>query len=76
MFCSQATKYAENLPFQLKVVLLALAGINMLAFHALAYRQVDQWNSGPTPNSAKAAAAASLAIWISVVGLGRWIGFV
>jgi len=76
MFGSHAIKYANNLPFQLKLVLLAFAGVNMLVFHVFALQRLDEWDTGPTPNGAKAAAATSLIVWVSIVGLGRWIGFV
>jgi hypothetical protein len=76
MFCSHATKYMGILPFQLKLVLLALAGMNMLVFHFLALRRVEEWDTGPTPAGAKFAAATSLLIWLFIVGVGRWIGFV
>src|SRR5688500_17782617 len=35
MFISEAVSYATNTAFQIKVVLLILAGLNMLAFHFL-----------------------------------------
>jgi hypothetical protein len=76
MFGSHAIKYAENVPFRLKLVLLVLAGINMLLFHFFAHRRVEEWDTGPTPRGAKVAAASSLVIWLSIVGVGRWIGFV
>jgi len=77
MFSSAATSYAENVPFRIKLILLALAGINMLVFHVTAYRTAHHWNHRlPTPIAARIAGTLSLALWIGVVFFGRWIGFV
>ena len=75
MFASKATSYLENPFFQLKLAGLALAGINMLAFHLGSARRMAQWNTGVTPVSAKWAGACSLSLWVTIVALGRWIGF-
>ena len=77
MFMSAATKYYHNVPFRIKIVLLALAGINMAVFHVSAFRAVHSWNMAfPAPVAARAAASLSLLFWIGVVVAGRWIGFV
>ena len=77
MFISAAVKYAYMPQFQFKLLLIALAGINMLVFHFRTYRGVDAWDRAPvTPPLARAAATLSLVFWIGVVTLGRWIGFV
>ena len=77
MFVSAATSYYDNVPFRIKLVLLALAGLNMAIFHFTAYRVAHDWNfTFPTPQSARIAASLSLLFWIGVVVAGRWIGFV
>lgn len=77
MFVSAATSYYDNVPFRIKLVLLALAGANMALFHLTAYRAVHDWNHTlPTPQPARIAASLSLLFWIGVVVAGRWIGFV
>jgi uncharacterized protein DUF6644 len=76
LFTSNAVEYAKNLPFQMKMVLMALAGINMLAFHLVTYRSVAQWDEAPaTPPAARVAGGVSIALWIGIVAFGRWIGF-
>jgi hypothetical protein len=76
LFASNAVEYWENPAFRIKMVLLALAGMNMLVFHGLTYRGVGQWDAAPqTPLGAKIAGGTSLLLWIGVVGFGRWIGF-
>src|SRR4030081_2520794 len=44
MFVSAAVKYATDLPFQLKMLLLLFAGANMLVFHHFTYSSVENWN--------------------------------
>jgi hypothetical protein len=76
MFSSAATKYAADIPFRMKMVLLLLAGANMLVFHRVTYPGVAGWDHGvPTPRAAKAAGGLSLLFWIGVVACGRWVGF-
>ena len=77
LFSSNATKYWGTVPFRAKMLLLTLAGINMLAYHATIHRSVDLWGRRPrTPRAAKISGGLSLGLWIGVVTLGRWIGFV
>jgi hypothetical protein len=57
--------------------MLALAALNMGLFHLGAFRSVAQWDRAPArpPLAAKLAGGISLAIWVTVVALGRWVGF-
>ena len=76
MFASSATTYAADLPFRLKMVLMLLAGLNMVAFHLLPYRTVHLWDVlVHPPMAAKVMAGLSLSLWIAIVVCGRWIGF-
>jgi hypothetical protein len=76
MFISAAAKYIVDLPFQLKMVLIVLAGVNMVVFHRLTYPDVAFWDKdAPPPFRAKLAAGLSLGLWIGVVVCGRMIGF-
>jgi hypothetical protein len=77
MFSSDAVHYGHNRLFQGKLVLLALAGLNMGVFHLIGVRDIERWDEegANTPIAAKAAATVSLLLWIGVVALGRGIGF-
>jgi hypothetical protein len=76
LFTSNAVAYSKNFPFQMKMVLMALAGLNMLAFHFVTYRSVAQWDETPvTPTAARVAGGVSMALWLGIVAFGRWIGF-
>ena len=76
LFVSKATVYAYNLQFQLKMLFMLLAGINMAIFHFGIYRNVLAWNEAlPPPLPARLAGAISIGLWVTVIFLGRWIGF-
>ena len=76
MFITNATVYFHNFQFRSKMVLIALAGINMLVFELTTRRTVAQWDrDASAPPLGRAVAAASLVIWISVIVTGRMIGF-
>lgn len=75
MFAAKATEYVVNTPFRLKLICLALAGLNMLVFELITARRMADWDSGPTPMAVRVAGGLSLVFWIAVVAFGRWIGF-
>src|SRR5260221_2496609 len=65
MFAAEASKLIANPVFALKLGLILLAGVNAAIFHAGAFRGVAGWDrDAPSPPAARAAAAASLAIWL------------
>jgi hypothetical protein len=77
LFSSNATHYWGTVPFRAKMLLLALAGLNMAVFHATVHRSVEGWGRRPhAPRAAKICGGISLGLWIGVVAMGRWIGFV
>jgi hypothetical protein len=58
------------------MVMLALAGINVLVFELTSGRTIRRWDrEASAPLAGRTAAVLSLAIWISIIFLGRWIGF-
>jgi hypothetical protein len=76
MFSSDAVHYAHNFFFRGKLVLLALAGLNMAVFHLIGIGDVERWGeTRQAPVAAKAAAAVSLLVWMAVVAFGRGVGF-
>jgi hypothetical protein len=76
MFITNASVYYHNLYFRSKMLLLVLAGVNMLFFELTAGRTIHDWDQAPSaPRAGKAVAALSLATWIGVICLGRLIGF-
>ena len=72
---ARAATYIEHPPFQIKLVLLLLAGVNMAVFQFRTFRDIDDWdNAAVTPVAARVAGATSLLLWAGVVLAGRWIG--
>jgi hypothetical protein len=48
----------------------------MLVFQFITVRTVADWDQDKrAPTAARAAAMLSILLWISVIFLGRWIGF-
>jgi hypothetical protein len=75
LFSSKAVIYYGNIPFRLKMLLLVLAGLNMLWFHWIGARNAASWDLGHTPLAARIAGGLSLMLWTGIVAAGRWIGF-
>ena len=76
LFSSAAVKYSGELVFQMKMLLLALAGANMAVFHLVTFRNIHLWDEMlDTPAAARLAGGGSLALWLCVVVFGRLIGF-
>jgi len=75
MFISQASEYFANTAFRIKLVLLALAGLNMLSFELIIRRRAAACEKGSAPWPGRIAALLSLVFWIAIVFFGRRIGF-
>jgi hypothetical protein len=76
LFAANATSYVANIPFRFKMLLLLLLGINMLYFQLVTFRGVSAWDAGTPAPAARAAGLISIALWVGVIGCGRWVGFV
>lgn len=73
---TEPDQYIYNPAFQFKVLFMAIAGFNALAFYATSYRRATARGAPPeAPRLAKAIAATSLVLWISVIIWGRLITF-
>lgn len=69
MLASQFDELVANRAFLLKMGLLAVAGLNALAFHVRGgLRRLD--------TLARAQTALSLGLWLAVIVCGRWIAYV
>jgi hypothetical protein len=77
LFSSEATKMYANRAFEIKMLLIFLAGANAFVFHSLAYKSVGQWETDPVaPFSARFAGTFSILLWFGIVAAGRWIAYV
>jgi hypothetical protein len=76
MWISNATKYLANGYFVAKMILIAIAGVNMLAFHFIGSRDMARWdNDVGLPLRVRFAGGLSILLWMAIVACGRWIGF-
>ena len=68
-------EYLMNLSLQLKMLLVLIAGINLLVFYTTGiHRSLETVPAdGDASGSAKAVAAVSLTAWIFVIIMGRFI---
>jgi hypothetical protein len=74
LFCVDPLRYYRNVFFLAKLVLLALAGLNALAFHFKTYRRADRWDEDPQIiTTARLAGAASLLLWSLAIVSSRLI---
>ena len=73
---SEAEKYYHNPYFWVKMTLLVLIGIHALVFRPTVYSKTEEIDRAPAiPGRAKAAAILSLVLWLSVLTMGRLIGY-
>ena len=76
LFYGIPVKTYQNVFFRAKMILLFLAGLNALVFHAGIYRRVTAWDLDPRPPlAARIAGFASLVFWSLVVVAGRMIAY-
>lgn len=75
-FAGTPNQYIGNIGFTLKMVFIALAGINVLIFYLWIYRRIESLEPGEdAPLSAKIVAAASLFLWLGVMSFGRLLPY-
>jgi len=69
-------QYIYNPAFHVKMLLVVLAGVNVLVFYLTMFRHVKSLPpASPSPLRAKMSGAVSLACWIGVIVCGRMITF-
>jgi hypothetical protein len=77
MFVAHAGDLIANPAFALKMCLLLAAGINAAVFHSGVFRGAAAWDvDAMPPAAARAAAALSLLLWISVIACGRLLAYI
>ena len=69
-------QYLYNFAFQMKVIFMAAAGVNVLIFYSGTWRVTRAIGAGqPTPWAARIAGAVSVFLWIGVMYWGRMLTF-
>jgi hypothetical protein len=75
MFITNASTYYQNFFFRTKMVLLVLAGVNVLLFELTSGRMIHRDKDAGVSGAGKTAAVLSLVLWVAIIFMGRWIGF-
>jgi hypothetical protein len=76
LFYSHALRCYESSFFRIKLVLLVLAGINILIYHSTIDRRRVEWDKAPIPPfQARLAGSVSLFMWVSIVAVGRLMAY-
>jgi hypothetical protein len=76
LFSSEAVKMYHSPAFRIKMLLLAMAGLNALIFHRTIYRDVAHWDpASVVPARARLAGLLSLVFWIAIIAAGRAIAY-
>lgn len=76
LFLPNASSIYQNPNFQIKMVLILLAGVNMAIMELVTAKDVRVWdNDAKPPTGARIAGLLSLLFWLGVVVFGRLIGF-
>ena len=74
MFAADAAALVNSATFRLKLILIALALANAIAFRIVWRKQFERWDANPPPLG-RLMAATSILLWLSVAALGRWIAY-
>ena len=76
LFAGTPVRFVSNVFFQIKLALLALAGLNVWLFHHRLYPTVHEWGGAARPpRHARLAGAASLVLWTLALATGRLIAY-
>lgn len=76
LFWSYAAKCYNSSYFRVKMMLLVLAGVNVLVYHLTIDRRKSEWDRAPVPPSqARMAGFLSLLLWLIVVAVGRLMAY-
>src|SRR5439155_13884845 len=76
LFYAIPVRSYQSIWFRMKVVALALAGLNAFVFHRTIDQRLDEWDKDPVPpRAARLAGVRSLILWTIVVVDGRMIAY-
>ncbi len=75
-FIGDPMRYSINIGFQLKMLLILIAGINVAVYQLQLRPRLAGWNTDSMPPIARFVAIVSLATWGGVLLLGRLIPYV
>jgi len=76
LFITRASAHVLNPAFQWKMLLMLLAGFNMVGLHWWFLRRWPAAATALMPAVVKVSALVSLSLWAGVMLAGRWIGHI
>jgi hypothetical protein len=76
LFLPNASSIYQNPNFQIKMLLILLAGVNMAIMEGVVGRDIATWDTAvKPPTAARICGFLSLTFWAGVIIFGRLIGF-
>ena len=76
LFTAHPVELVKNPVFGIKLLALAAAALNALAFHLGVQRSVATWDRDlPAPRAARLHATASLVLWATAITCGRLLAY-
>ena len=76
LFSGDPVIFYSTIFFKAKMIMLLLAGLNVLLFNKTLGKRMAEWDSASrTPPAVKAAGVLSLVLWVLIVSAGRAIAY-
>ena len=76
LFIAHAAQCYNSNYFRIKILLILLAGLNVLIFHSTIDRRRAEWDKAPFPPfGARLAGGLSLVFWVSIMAAGRLFAY-
>jgi hypothetical protein len=76
LFSGDPISFYSTTFFKVKMIMLVLAGLNVLIFNSTIGRRTAEWDLDPkTPRGAKVAGVVSIVLWVAIVAAGRAIAY-
>lgn len=76
LFYAIPVRSYQSIFFRFKMLMLLLAGLNIIIFHSRVYPKVAGWDANAVPPApARLAGALSLMLWVCIIVSGRMIAY-
>ena len=76
LFTADPVSFWATIFFKLKMIMLALACVNVLVFNFTLGKRLGEWDGAPaTPTGVKLTGLISMLLWVSIVAAGRGIAY-
>jgi hypothetical protein len=76
LFLGKPDNYYGTAAFKLKMLLLPVAGLNVLFFHSRVFPGVARWDDRAVPPwQGRLVGSVSISVWLAIIVLGRWTAY-